>query len=142
MKGLDSSISFRALGFAPVWFLAAMASPPTARLALPLLAIVAAWSAWRDRLDLASRLDAIEWGIFVFAMAWIACALTGIDPDRSLRLSIPMLAALVADRDRLGEKPSVGAIFAAQRKGVLPLFPRREAMGDLGDDPVDVVRRV
>jgi O-antigen ligase len=96
MKGFNSSSSLRALGFAPVWFLAAMASPQTARLALPLLAVVAVWSAWRGKLDLAGRLDAIEWGLIVFAIAWIACALTALDPGRSLRLSIPMLAAVVA----------------------------------------------
>lgn len=73
-----------------------MASPQTARYALPLLVLVAAWAAWRGELDLGTDLDAIEWGVFVFAAAWIASAFFGLDPARSFRLSIPMLAALTS----------------------------------------------
>jgi O-antigen ligase len=91
-----ASAIVRALRFAPVWFLAAMASPETARFALPLLVLIAAWAAWRGDLDLASNLDAIEWGVFIFAAAWIASAFFGLDPARSFRLSIPMLAALTS----------------------------------------------
>jgi len=84
------------LGFAPVWFLAAMATPMTARVALPLLAVGTAIAAWRGELDLTSDLDAIEWGLLVFAVVWIASAASGLDPGRSFRLSIPMLAALTS----------------------------------------------
>jgi len=84
------------LGFAPVWFLAAMATPTTARFALPLLAVGTAIAAWRGELDLTSDLDAIEWGLLVFAVVWIASAASGLDPGRSFRLSIPMLAALTS----------------------------------------------
>jgi O-Antigen ligase len=86
----------RRLGFAAVWFIAAMATPTTARFALPLLAVGTLIAAMRGELDLESDLDAIEWGLLLFALAWIASAACGIDPGRSFRLSIPMLAALTA----------------------------------------------
>jgi hypothetical protein len=92
----SANVLVRTLGFAPVWFLAAMASSETARYALPLLALGAVWTAWRGKLDLGGDLDAIEWGIFIFAAAWIASAVFGLDPARSFRLSIPMLAALTS----------------------------------------------
>lgn len=84
------------LSFAPVWFLAAMASSGTTRYALPLLALGVAWAALRGELDLTGDIDSIEWGIFIFAAAWIASALFGLDPARSFRLSIPTLAALTS----------------------------------------------
>ena len=98
---LNSSQTFtvtlvRRLGFAPVWFLAAMATPATARFALPLLAAGTMIAAWRGELDLAGDLDAIEWGLLVFAVAWIASSAFGLDPFHSFRLSIPMLAALTS----------------------------------------------
>jgi O-antigen ligase len=98
---LNSSQTFsvtlgHTLGFAPVWFVAAMATPTTARFALPLLAVGAAIAAWRGELDLASDLDAIEWGLLGFAVVWIASAAFGLDPGLSFRLTIPMLAALTS----------------------------------------------
>jgi len=86
----------RALRYPPVWFLLAMVSAGTARYALPLLVVVALWAAWRGELDLSSNLDAIEWGIFIFAAAWIASSAFALDPARSFLLSIPMLAALTS----------------------------------------------
>jgi O-Antigen ligase len=86
----------RALRYPPVWFLLAMVSAGTARYALPLLVVMALWAAWRGELDLSSNLDAIEWGIFIFAAAWIASSAFALDPTRSFLLSIPMLAALTS----------------------------------------------
>jgi O-antigen ligase len=85
-----------ALRCAPVWFLVAMADSGTARFALPVLALVSAWAAWRGELDLGGDLDGIEWGVLVFAATWIASSAFGLDPARSFLLSIPMLAALTS----------------------------------------------
>ena len=100
------------LAFAPVWFLAAMATPATARFALPLLAIGTALAAWRGELDLASDLDAIEYGLLFFAIAWIASSLFGLDPGRSFRLSIPMLAALTSLFVLRRQRDAVSALAA------------------------------
>lgn len=106
----------RALSVAPFWFVAAMANGTTARYALPLLAVGVAWAAWRGELDLVRPLDAIEWGLIQFVAVWALSVACGIDPARSLRLSIAMLAALTclfALRRYRDPAPAIAAFDAA-----------------------------
>lgn len=88
-----SSIPWAALGWAV--FILSHAHHSSAVLALPALIAGLAIAALCNQIDFARRLSPIELGLLVFGFAWWLTAWLGLDPARSLSLSVPTLVALI-----------------------------------------------
>lgn len=92
MNGLQGAGRASAIGVAG--FLALQGADATLGLAWACLVIAAALALWRDAIDLGRAPDTLEWSLLALLLAAIVASLVGLDPRRSLSLSVPLLAAL------------------------------------------------
>ncbi|MBL8297336.1 MAG: O-antigen ligase family protein [Rhodanobacteraceae bacterium] len=77
-----------------VGFFALQGADASLGLAWACLVIAAAVALWRDAIDLSRAPDALEWSLLALLLVAVLASLWGLDPRRSLTLSVPLLAAL------------------------------------------------
>lgn len=77
-----------------VGFLALQGADASLGLAWACLIVAAALALWRDAIDLSRPPDALEWSLLALLLVALVAALFGLDPRRSLSLSVPLLAAV------------------------------------------------
>lgn len=92
MSGLQGAGRASAIGVAG--FLALQGADATLGLAWAFLVAAAALALWRDAIDLNRAPDALEWSLLALLLAACVASLLGLDPRRSLSLSVPLLAAV------------------------------------------------
>lgn len=92
MAALRGAASVSVAGLAG--FLALQGADASLGLAWAGLVIAAAVALWRDAIDLSRPPDALEWSLLALLLAALIAALLGLDPRRSLSLSVPLLAAV------------------------------------------------
>lgn len=76
-------------------FLALQGADASLGLAWACLIVAAAAALWRDAIDLSRAPDSLEWSLLALLFAGLLSALWGLDPRRSLLLSVPLLAAVL-----------------------------------------------
>lgn len=82
-------------GAGAVAYLLAQVHDATAGWGMPLLMLCCLVGALRGSIEFSIRPGAVELALLVFATVWAVCAWAGLDPSRSLSLSMPLLALLV-----------------------------------------------
>ncbi|MCQ4164937.1 O-antigen ligase family protein [Tahibacter harae] len=92
MAGLRGAGLASAAGLAG--FLALQGADVTLGPAWACLVLATALALWRDRIDLSRAPDALEWSLLAFLAVAAVASLAGLDPRRSLALSVPVLAAV------------------------------------------------
>lgn len=103
-------------GWGGILFLATQVSVETSGLGLPLLAACCAIGSLRGALDFGVGPTRVEIGLLVFLLVWILACLVGIDPGRSLALSMPLWATVllvVAVGRETAARGAVGAMLIA-----------------------------
>jgi hypothetical protein len=88
-----SRIPWAALGWAV--FILLHAHRSSAIFALPVLIAGIALAALCNQIEFTRRVSQVELGLLVFGIAWLLTAWLGLDPVRSLSLSVPTLVALI-----------------------------------------------
>lgn len=73
-------------------FLALQGADASLGLAWACLIVAAAAALWRDAIDLSRAPDRLEWALLALLLAGLLASLWGLDPRRSLLLSVPLLA--------------------------------------------------
>jgi hypothetical protein len=77
-----------------VGFLALQGADATLGLAWGCLIVAAAVALWRDAIDLSRAPDTLEWALLASVLVAVLASLWGLNPSRSLALSVPLLAAV------------------------------------------------
>lgn len=83
------------VGLGASLFVFAQISAATTVWALPMLVAFVLVATWRDALDLSVPPTRVEWAALLCGAVWLVCAWLGADPQRSVRLSVPMLVFLI-----------------------------------------------